>query len=537
MSKIQDSLQLTFNMAFPIDEIINELSIKDNGLVIFCGAGISINSGLPAAIPLIDEVLNQLEIDTSDKLQLIHPDWSLAMPFEMFIEIFLGNTDEHQILEIFNDGSPSTNHFFISKCHSVKILNEVYTTNFDLLIEQAFNVNKKGILTFKTEESFSSIEFSTEKCKLIKIHGSIDDIESIRTTLSTITKKSLTQEREKVINRIFSEAGSNKRILILGYSCSDIFDIVPRIEKIYNPQVRIYFIEHCRLINKKEEVIIEEILQKEENNPFKKYKGKRIKVNTDSFVKWFWKTIDKDYAYISQINDNWKIHINNWIKGFHSEYLKATIIGQLFFRVSNFDLALKYHQRALTINNGKSKRGEGASYSNIGLIYHSKKEYDKAIENFKKASTIFNDIENFFFGQAAAYTNLGYTYIYKYNKIQAIINLKKSLLLSRREDFREKRLCEADALSCLGLLYEKQGNLNDSLYYYSLTLEIDKEGNKSGEAQTLSDMARVYRLSGRLKKSLQLFKAANEIARKLGMQTLISYTQEQIEEILLKPDK
>jgi tetratricopeptide (TPR) repeat protein len=518
---------------FTIDNILNELSKRDGNLIIFCGAGISINSGLPAAIPLLDEVLTCLEVDLEDKDKLIRSDWTLAMPFEMFFETFLENTNDHQMLDIFKDGSPSTNHLLISKCHQFKLLNEVYTTNFDLLIEKAFESNKEELLVFKNEESFAEIDDPSLKCKLIKVHGSIDNIESIRTTLSTITKKSLTTEREKIIDRIFGTSDANKRILILGYSCSDIFDIVPKIEKVFNPKVSIYLIEHNKHIDKKEDVIIEDINFKKENNPFKKYKGKLIKVNTDSFNQWFWNEIDSEYIKISDINENWKKHIEEWTKGFHSYYLKFTIIGQLFYRISNFNLALKYHQKALDVNKNGNKRGEGASYSNIGLIYHDLKEYDKAIIYFEKANSIFNEID-FHYGKAATYTNMGSSYIYLPNKIKALINLKKSLRISRQQDFREKKLCESDALCNFGLLYEKSGEYPNAIYFYSLTLDIDKQGNKSGEAQTLSDMGRVYKLMGNYRESIKLFTTSNDIAIKLGMQSLIFYTNQQIEEIRLK---
>lgn len=521
-------------MHFLIDNTINDLSKKEGKLVIFCGAGISINSGLPAAIPILDEVLNKLEIDIEDKDTLIRPDWSLAMPFEMFFETFLENTNEHQVLDIFKDGKPSTNHLLISKCHQHKLLHEVYTTNFDLLIEKAFAANKEDLLVFRDEESFSTVDIASKNCKLIKVHGSIDNIESIRTTLSTITRKSLNKEREKVLDRIFAAEDSGRQILILGYSCSDIFDIVPKIEKVFKPQVTIYLIEHNRYIEEKGSVIIEDISLKKENNPFKNYKGKRIKVNTDSFVQWLWDSIDSDYVKITDFNDNWKKHVEQWIKRFHSRYLKFTIIGQLFYRITNYTLALKYHQKALDTNEDSNKRGEGASYSNMGLIYHDLKEYDKAILNFEKASKLFSEVENFHYGKAATFTNLGYSYIYLPNKIKALINLKKSLLISRKQEFREKKLCESDALCNLGLLYEKSGEYENAIYYYSLTLDIDKQGNKSGEAQTLSDMGRVYKLKGNLKESLRLFKASNEIAFKVGIQSLLVYTSQQIDEIKLK---
>ncbi|QHT68684.1 tetratricopeptide repeat protein [Rhodocytophaga rosea] len=515
-----------------IENILNELSKKDNKLVIFCGAGISINSGLPAAIPLLNQILEHLEVDLEDKEKLIKPDWTLAMPFEMFFEIFLENSKDFQILDVFKDGKPSTNHWFILKCHQHNLMNEIYTTNFDLLIEKAFEINKTDLLVFKNEKSFPAIDIASVKCRLVKVHGSIDDIESIRTTLTTITNKNLTKERGKVLDNIFSTKEVDRRILILGYSCSDIFDIVPKIEKIFDPKVNVYLIEYDKSIDRKEKVIIEDICQKKENNPFKRYKGQRIKVNTDLFVKWLWNKIDSDYTSTSDFNENWKHHIDKWIKAFNSRYLMFTIIGQLFYRISNYDIALKYHQKALYANE-ENKKNEGASYSNIGLIYHALKDYKKAIEYFEKALNIFSEID-FYFGIAAANTNLGYSYIYLSDRIRAIKYLKKSLQVSRKKEFREKKLCESDTLCNLGELYEKEAEYYNAIHYYTLALDIDKQGNKAGEAQTLSDLGRVYKLMGNLSSSLKMFKSSNDIAFKVGLQSLLEYTNQQIEEIKIK---
>lgn len=105
----------------PIGNILDDIVKPDGKLVIFCGAEISISSGLLAAIPLVDEILNNLDIDEDDKGKLILSDKSMAMPFEMFIETFFENTNQHQLLNIFKNDNPSTNHFFIAKCSEHKI--------------------------------------------------------------------------------------------------------------------------------------------------------------------------------------------------------------------------------------------------------------------------------------------------------------------------------------------------------------------------------------------------------------------------------
>ncbi len=511
-----------------IEEIINDLIGSTEKLTVFCGAGISINSGIPAAIPLLQKILDKLGIDAKDRNKLILPDWKLAMPFEMFFEIFLSNTSEHQILDIFNEGAPSTNHFFICKCFQKKLITEVYTTNFDLLIERAFGHYNQTLNVFRDENSFGEIKKNLTECNLVKVHGSIDNLESIRTTLSTISNRSLSDQRDKVIERIFGSDDHEMKILIFGYSCSDIFDIIPKIEKIFHPKVKVFIVEYDQNIIEKSTVQIEKINLKENENPFKQFSGQRIRVNTDVFIKWIWEKLDNDYVPVVQHKVNWDLHINRWIENFHSEYLKFTVLGQLFYRISDYESALKYHLKALHFNEDNNLRGKGASYANIGLIYHDLKRYEEAIEYHEKAKSIFNEIE-FFYGLAAALNNLGYSSIYLDRKSDALLKLKKSLWISRNKKFNENKICESDALCNLGLFYRKYKDYSTSIYYYNLALDIDRQGNKAGEALTLSDMGCVYKLLGDNSKAHNHFLQSNTIAIKMGMQSLLEFTNQEID--------
>ncbi len=508
-----------------IDDIVVSLSKSKENLLLFCGAGISINSGIPSAIPLLENLLDCLQIEKLDKAKLIKENTTLAMPFEAFCEVFLENSTEQQFLNIFTNGEPNTTHFFLEKCYNKKILKEIYTTNFDLLIEKAFALNKSQLKVFSNEDSFQDVNSFFDGCKLIKVHGSIDELESLRTTVAKIANRKLSSARDKIIEKAFNSTEKNTKVLIIGYSCSDIFDIIPKIEKIFNPKSQVFLLEHDGEIINQSDVILEKISIKAINNPFVGYSGIRIKVNTDYFIKWFWEKIDIDYKYTQPELKDWKHYITEWSDSFKEEYTKSSIIGQLFYQISDYSNALKYHQKAF--NTSKSARGKGASLSNIGLINHDLKQYTLALENHMKANSLFLSI-SFLYGIAASFTNMGYAYIYIPDKIKAILNLKKSLRISRKNSFRENKKCESDALCNLGLLYEKNGEYANALYYYFETLEIDKLGNKLGEAQSFSDIGRVFLLLKNNKKSLFYFKKSFDIATKLGTVSLIKYSETQI---------
>lgn len=242
-------------------------SIKEKEVGIFCGAGISKNSGLPLANEIKQYILKKLPIDEKDIQEII----SSNLPFEVFIEIISENTDISRILKIFEIGEPNTNHILIAKLAKNGYLKTIFTTNFDLLIEKALEKEglekNKDFVVYCDEEQFSGIDFESIPDKLIrifKIHGSVDNRESIRTTTKAIASMALSDRRMNVIRYLFS-TGNHKKVLALGYSCSDEFDITPQIQSIKENRKEIIFVEH---FEKGKE--IEDIRTKERKNPFKK---------------------------------------------------------------------------------------------------------------------------------------------------------------------------------------------------------------------------------------------------------------------------
>ncbi|MCT4543358.1 MAG: tetratricopeptide repeat protein [Vallitalea sp.] len=90
-------------------------------------------------------------------------------------------------------------------------------------------------------------------------------------------------------------------------------------------------------------------------------------------------------------------------------------------------------------------------YTTLGYLYLLKKDYDKAIENSKKA-LILN--ENY----AAALDNLGQIYYETNEYDKAIKNLKSALVINPNM---------ADSNYYMGLIYEKQDNIKEAKRYYT----------------------------------------------------------------------
>lgn len=360
-----------------LNSIIQQLcELPKGGLAVFAGAGISFNSGLPLAIPLIRYILEQLSVPEDD-IELITRS---KIPFEKFMELvinascknwgilmlfgdrnrfnqkyafhenepywdkirenvntglpvnkFLDKTffeeSGFKLFEVFRNGEPNLNHLLTAAMAKAGLVNTIFTTNFDTLFEEALvreNLRKNEqffkyfhrYMTFLKEERpfmrnyLKSINYEpshneytiigdftvlskeedfepewmqlSDGCiRVIKLHGSIDRLETIRVTLNEIANQEYSHRRAMVVDKAFLN-GPHKIILIMGYSCSDIFDIVPRITAIWNSDIEILFIEHT---SKEENYKLEDISADTDNNPFQKFTGKKIFYSTSEFMR------------------------------------------------------------------------------------------------------------------------------------------------------------------------------------------------------------------------------------------------------------
>jgi hypothetical protein len=62
-------------------------------------------------------------------------------------------------------------------------------------------------------------------------------------TLQQVAAKILSAQRMAVIEHIFSE-GAHQNVLVLVYSCSDVFDISPQIAAIREYHKKVIYIDH-----------------------------------------------------------------------------------------------------------------------------------------------------------------------------------------------------------------------------------------------------------------------------------------------------
>ncbi len=292
--------------------------------------------------------------------------------------------------------------------------------------------------------------------------------------MKAVASKTLSDKRMNLIRYLFS-TGKHKKVLILGYSCSDEFDITPHIQSMGKNQKEIIFIKHSA--EAKEE--IEDIKTQEHKNPFKNFNGKRIRCDTNKFIKDFWNSFEDtigEYEYKSiKSKVEWTKYIDDW-----SEILKENRALQYFIS---------------------------------GLIFYSISDFKKSIEYYEISSEIVKETGHIA-GEAVCYMNLGNAYCSLGSFKKAIIYHEKSLKIAKEIG---DKAGESNCYTGLGIAYLGLGNFKKAIRYHKRSLKIKKEiGDRAGEALCYGDLGVDYHVSGSYEKAIEYYLKAEIIFKETG---------------------
>lgn len=527
--------------------------IENKQVALFCGAGISFNSGLPLANTLIKHILRELDLKDADLPLLLQS----KLPFEAFIQTLMDEVESDHLLEIFGQGEPSTTHDFIAGLIKRGYITTVMTTNFDQLIEKALeNIGFKkdaDYLVYITEEDFSKIDWNdTKKCKIIKIHGCVSDKNSMAITLGEVAKMTIGQHRAKTVNSFFSSR-INHSVMVLGYSCSDIFDISPEIERMINEMSEIHFIDH--IFN--DATRTETINLKEVSNPFRAFDGTRYYVNTDVLLASLGRHFFKKEPVFKQYTVDWKQKVEQWTQEAitFSYGIKYHIAGRLLYDVGEYDRAITVWNQGIPFaqkeknqvffysllgNLGMAYNAFGqyslakscleesvnaceqlgniqgfiAQSQALGNIYRNIGEYEKAITVFKKIISVAKKNQEIY-GLCSSLGNLANVYNQIHSPDETIEVLKEGIpiaLVSGHKQFEGSMKCN------LGVAFAQKGDLKKAAFYIEESVQITRSiGDKNGECMALINLSNVALSSGDYESCAVTSKAALKIAIAMGL--------------------
>lgn len=187
-----------------IDFLAEEL--QNQKLVIFVGAGVSMNSGLPSWGSLVKIYAEYMGIEKEN----YNPEEMLEIP-EKFYNHF-GKIKYYDILEKNFKSNHEPN--FIHKDLNRLNLDYIITTNYDNLIEAELNESNEYDVITKDEE----LAYSKSKKMIIKMHGDIEN-------RNIVLKKSDYDKYEQnfpLITTFVKSLFTTNTVLFIGYSLNDI---------------------------------------------------------------------------------------------------------------------------------------------------------------------------------------------------------------------------------------------------------------------------------------------------------------------------
>ena len=196
-------------------------------VVIFCGAGISRDSGLPLAKELIIAV-NRYLFSTTEFHRKLYMDYQEQIDgyySNIMMEVFfqelknqLGDSI-YDIFNVFKNGEPNFNHLFIAQLVKHGYIDVIFTTNFDTLLEQAFEkvgIKKDNFIVASDDEDF---KIYGGKIVIYKLHGTVQNINSLITTLDGVGT-GLSKNKEEILSHYLS----SNPFWFIGWSNND-YDI------------------------------------------------------------------------------------------------------------------------------------------------------------------------------------------------------------------------------------------------------------------------------------------------------------------------
>lgn len=196
-------------MPITLEDLAKQLVPKKS--VLLFGAGSSIPSGAPRVSKLLDELSSKFGVALSD--------YSLS-EMASFCE---ARADRSQVVEVVRQlfkGLKPTGGLKNLPLYEWK---SIFTTNYDNLIEQAFELRGRRLRVYHSNFNFTTEEDDPD-CSLFKLHGTIErdicDGDHSRLIISEQDFQQTSKYREYLYDRLKGDMAGG-RLLIVGHSLSD----------------------------------------------------------------------------------------------------------------------------------------------------------------------------------------------------------------------------------------------------------------------------------------------------------------------------
>lgn len=191
------------NINFAINNIND--AVKNDSLIIFVGAGVSANSGLPTWTDLINEFKSEILIDRTenDNLRIAQYYFDTVGQYKYYQKL-------NNIFQNYINASTNEIHDQIFRLNPRHLI----TTNYDSLLETKMN---SGVSKYEIIAQDSDIPYSRSEHYLIKMHGSLDNRNVVLKEEDYLDY----EDNFYMISTLIKSLIMNNTVLFIGYSLND----------------------------------------------------------------------------------------------------------------------------------------------------------------------------------------------------------------------------------------------------------------------------------------------------------------------------
>jgi len=213
----------------PMIPLLINLADKRKRFVLFCGAGVSKEAGVPAGHDILFDILSKIyqqqqkreKYSKEEVVKWYHQKEGLKnMTYSELLSLIYPGMEQRRLYlnSFFEDKQPRASHLMIAKMVKLGLIRFIITTNFDNLIEKALDLeglrDKYSVISTNDQAKNSDTWDKVEVCRIYKIHGDKDQ--------GIIRNSPKELERlDEFIERDFQEIINRHGVIVLGYSGED----------------------------------------------------------------------------------------------------------------------------------------------------------------------------------------------------------------------------------------------------------------------------------------------------------------------------
>jgi tetratricopeptide (TPR) repeat protein len=534
------------------EEELAELTrqLTDGRAAVFCGAGISIDSGLPSAWDLRSALLEKLPASERERGWLS----DYEIPFEAFLEDLHRHADLKALFGLFAEGKPNAGHRFLARLATADLVTTIVTTNFDELIEQALADQGVPFQVAWRPEDLVAATRGGEGVHVVKLHGTVSDPGSLALLLERVAASHHVLPRAEAIRSLW-DSGNHDTVLVLGYSCSDEFDISPAIASISGSGKRVVLVEHAA-----SGWHARPLHTRMRKNPFREFPhGVRLACHTNRLMEKLAAGVSENKASSSEAariaslgtasavkptaEDGLRAFVDAWWRTVPESGRRFTghqILGDLGYRCGDFRAAKAHYRAALAITAPRFLPMHGGLFPGVdtasqhmvierasvppgvrcralmrvGGCHRALSEYTDALRRFREATELARSAGEQAL-EAEASTAMGTVFFNTGRFAEAVECHEHGADLFRKRPDQQRNL--GTCLANLGNAYGESGRLEEARKSFVEGVEVARGiGDKFGEGSRLGGLGVVYFRQGDLGASEAAHRESLEIATQLG---------------------